>query len=225
MMRVLGHNCDDARSFRARMCTHTHTHTHTHTRAHAHTQTRTRTRTHTHKHAHTHTHTHEHAHRHERAHPRPPRCLASRTAWRATRPHTHEHRHERAPSPSQVSGLTHRLARDAAEMRASFNSGREQRGAHMTDLGAVHERTTGLFTIHLSQHAPAVAPGEEDRVLVGLAAGEAPWLALAAVPGREGHVPVGPSAALAVAPGEEGHVLLVLDAAGALPFALPALGL
>uniref|UniRef100_A0A7S3VM07 Kinesin motor domain-containing protein n=1 Tax=Dunaliella tertiolecta TaxID=3047 RepID=A0A7S3VM07_DUNTE len=66
----------------------------------------------------------------------------------------------------QVSGLTYRLARDASELRSSFNAGRAQRGSHMTDLGSVHERAASLFTVQLSQFAPAAVPGEEDRVLI-----------------------------------------------------------
>ncbi len=65
-----------------------------------------------------------------------------------------------------MSGLTYRLARDASELRSSFNTGRAQRGTHMTDLGSVHERAASLFTVQLSQFAPAAVPGEEDRVLV-----------------------------------------------------------
>ena len=65
-----------------------------------------------------------------------------------------------------MSGLTYRLARDASELRSSFNGGRAQRGSHMTDLGSVHERAASLFTVQLSQFAPAAVPGEEDRVLV-----------------------------------------------------------
>lgn len=71
------------------------------------------------------------------------------------------------PARPQVSGLTYRLARNADELRAAFNAGRTQRGAHMTDLGSVHERSASVFTLQLSQFAPATVPGEEDRVLVG----------------------------------------------------------
>lgn len=36
----------------------------------------------------------------------------------------------------------------------------------MMDLGSVHERSTAIFTITLSQYAPAAVHGEEDRVMV-----------------------------------------------------------
>lgn len=36
----------------------------------------------------------------------------------------------------------------------------------MMDLGSVHERTAAIFTISLSQYAPAAVHGEEDRIMV-----------------------------------------------------------
>jgi hypothetical protein len=35
----------------------------------------------------------------------------------------------------------------------------------MMDLGSVHERAAGIFTVWLAQYAPAALHGEEDRIL------------------------------------------------------------
>lgn len=83
-------------------------------------------------------------------------------------PHSHTLKSIIVCVKMQVSGLTYRLARDASELRSSFNNGRNQRGSHMTDLGSVHERAASIFTLQLSQFAPAAVPGEEDRVLVSV---------------------------------------------------------
>ncbi len=67
---------------------------------------------------------------------------------------------------AQVSGLSYRQIKSEAELRTCFNSGRLARDMGSTDLGSVHERAAGLFTVHLAQYAPAAVPGEEDRIMV-----------------------------------------------------------
>ncbi|GIL90778.1 hypothetical protein Vretifemale_18507, partial [Volvox reticuliferus] len=66
----------------------------------------------------------------------------------------------------QVSGLSHRVAKTAAELRTAFNSGRCMRDNTREDVGSVHDRAAAIFTIHLAQYSPASGPGEEDRILV-----------------------------------------------------------
>jgi hypothetical protein len=51
-------------------------------------------------------------------------------------------------------------------MRSAFNAGRAARDVGATDLGSVHERAAGIFSIHLAQYSPAAVPGEEDRIMV-----------------------------------------------------------
>eukprot|EP00198_Chlamydomonas_reinhardtii_P008600 XP_001697937.1 predicted protein [Chlamydomonas reinhardtii] len=66
----------------------------------------------------------------------------------------------------QVSGLAYRIAKTSTEMRTAFNNGRMQRDTTKEDVGAVHERSAAIFTIHLAQYSPAAVAGEEDRIMV-----------------------------------------------------------
>ncbi|GFR45898.1 hypothetical protein Agub_g7354, partial [Astrephomene gubernaculifera] len=66
----------------------------------------------------------------------------------------------------QVSGLTYRLAKTAAEMKTTYNAGRMMRDNTKEDVGSVHDRAAAIFTIHLAQYSPAAVAGEEDRIMI-----------------------------------------------------------
>jgi len=65
----------------------------------------------------------------------------------------------------QLSGLTYRMAKASTELRQSFNYGRLMRDFSEPDVGSVHERSAGIFTIYLAQYSPALAMGQEDSVM------------------------------------------------------------
>eukprot|EP00878_Enallax_costatus_P035224 GHUV01039231.1.p1 GENE.GHUV01039231.1~~GHUV01039231.1.p1 ORF type:complete len:419 (+),score=96.69 GHUV01039231.1:574-1830(+) len=65
-----------------------------------------------------------------------------------------------------VTGLSTKASKNSEEFRTAFNTGRANRDTQMMDLGSVHERTAAIFTISLSQYAPAAVHGEEDRIMM-----------------------------------------------------------